>query len=96
MKRTLLAMILGCLLPLGACAVTYTHQDKPEALWDVDYHMCEVEADYAVTFRHYSTTASRPHTTTFTHYSPRYKEFLRECMEKKGYAYEDDLKKVLF
>ncbi len=96
MKNIPMIFCLGILLILVGCAVKYEHPDKPESMWDTDYHMCEVEVDYATDFHQYTTTASRPHTTRLVHYSPRYKELLRECMERKGYTYEDDLKKILF
>lgn len=102
MHTTLLRLSLFCLplllvsLLLAGCSAHYTHPNKPESMWDVDYDMCEVEVDYAVVFHHYSTTGSRPMVTQYDFYSPRYREALRKCMESKGYDYEDDPKTLLF
>lgn len=91
-----LATLLAGSLFAGGCAVQYSHSSRPEYLWDMDYDMCAVEVDYAVEFHHYSTTASRPMTQHYDYYSQRYKDAVRECMEAKGYLFEDDQYAILF
>ena len=88
------AAIIG-LLAAGGCAPQYSHVAKPESLWETDYHMCLVEAEYAVVFHHYSTTPAYPQTSEYRKYSPRYRDFIRSCMEAKGYLYEDDPRTLL-
>lgn len=91
-----LPLLLMLILMIAGCSPRYSNPDRPESLWKVDYDMCVVEVDYAVVFHHYTTTASRPLITNYDYHSPRYKEALRQCMEAKGYSYEDDPRKLLF
>jgi len=98
MRPTLLCLplLLSLILVVAGCAARYSNPDRPESMWQVDYDMCVIEVDYNVVFHHYSTTASRPLVTHYDYYSPRYRKALRQCMEAKGYTYEDDPKKILF
>lgn len=100
MKSSLrIVTVCGVLLVvLGAwgCSPRYSHPQKSEYLWEIDYNMCVVQADYAVQNHPYSTTASRPYVTRFEQFSPRYREFIQQCMEDKGYSFEDDPKELLF
>lgn len=96
MRFTLLFLpLLLASVTLLSCSPRYSHPERPESLWKVDYDMCVIEADYAVVFHHYSTTASRPMVTSYEFYSPRYREAIEACMEDKGYTYEDDPKALL-
>ena len=97
MRLTLLFLfVLLASLTLSSCSPRYSHPERPESLWKIDYDMCVVEVDYAVVFHHYSTTSSRPLVTNYEFYSPRYREAIEACMESKGYTYEDEPKTLLF
>lgn len=95
MKRFLLVVLVLAVPVVSGCCAQYSNPERAEDLWRADYALCENEADYMVEYHGNQPELGRPGTTDILDYGPRFKARIRQCMEEKGYTYEDDFKKIL-